>query len=97
MLLAYLHVQDGWGCGPNSVFIQFEMEVGTKLVRCLQCSAPSDAMSVGLRSHFDRICKELRGNSIDDAEESLFSVASRLLQLLNNDLPSSTSPTLCHS
>ncbi|KAL9190545.1 hypothetical protein ACHAXT_000251 [Thalassiosira profunda] len=89
LLLAYLHVRYAKGCGPTHAFVQFEMTVDTKLVRCVHCSAPTDSMSDELKSYYDDMCKRIRGDSPKDADESLFSIASRLLQLLNSDIPSS--------
>ena len=71
-----------------SIFLTFEIAVDTKTVTCVCCSAPNDNMSAELKVQMDTMCNELsttkEGTTTDP---SLFLVASRLLQLLNNEFP----------
>lgn len=89
--LTYLHVHDalvaksggGGGGGHCSAcfFLAFEIEADTKAVRCVRCSSPADSLGPEIQSQLDRICDDLSG-----APSSLFSVVSRLLHSLNDDL-----------
>ncbi|KAL7548955.1 hypothetical protein ACHAWF_014081 [Thalassiosira exigua] len=82
--LTYLH--DGGGFAP--AFLTFEIAVATLAVRCVRCSAPDDSGSERLKAHLDGLCAKLSRRPQSADASSLFSVASRLLQILNSDLPS---------
>mmetsp|Transcript_5055 Transcript_5055/g.9886 ORF Transcript_5055/g.9886 Transcript_5055/m.9886 type:complete len:574 (-) Transcript_5055:39-1760(-) len=106
--LTYLHVE-----APNDdrngsssaicVFLTFEIEVITRWVECVQCSAPCQSLTDAIKSYLDDRCNELSAcyppstteNSFPStfttaaSTPSLFLVTSQLLQLLNNDFPTS--------
>jgi len=106
--LTYLHVEapNNDRNGSSSVicmFLTFEIEVITKLVECVQCSAPYQSLTGAIKSYLDDRCNELftcyphstTENSFPStittaaSTPSLFLVVSQLLQLLNNDFPTS--------
>ena len=81
--LTYLHVHNS----STSIFLTFEIPIDTRSVTCVQCCVSPDvssATSLTLKSQLDKICL-----SVSDKHASLFSIASRLLQTLNDDFSAS--------
>lgn len=82
--LTYLHVENS----STSIFLTFEIPIDTRSVTCVRCCVSPDifcsATSLTLKSQLDKICL-----SVSDKHASLFSIASRLLQTLNDDFSAS--------
>ena len=81
--LTYLHVYNA----SISVFLKFETPIDTRSVTCVRCCVSPDvssATSLAMKSQLDTICL-----SVSDKHASLFSIASRLLQMLNDDFSTS--------
>ena len=79
--LEYLHLHTEEN-EPIFIFLMFEISLD-KHITCTKCTAPSISLGNLIQKHINDLwCKEL------SMGESLFSIASRLLQLLNDEFPS---------
>jgi hypothetical protein len=88
IVLTYLHVQHNSDACPICVYLTFEMSVSTKVVKCIHCSAPNKSISDLIQSKMDVICDHrLSETNTESDVASLFSIASRLLQMLNCEIP----------
>ena len=58
----HVHVQNAESESSSSnicVFLTFEIAVITKLVECVQCSAPHESLAARIKSHLGQRCKDL--------------------------------------
>lgn len=82
--LSYLHVNPITNKDEHStiIFLVFQLSVSSRVVKCIHCSASDKSSSDLIKARMDHICStELPG-----VNSSLFSVASCLLQLLDDDM-----------
>lgn len=99
IIFNYVHLEHSCSSSVNStchicVCLEFEMSVSTKLVSCTYCSTPIKSISETIKEKVDEICRDKLSESIEgnDSTTTLFSIASRLLQQLNDAIP-----TIFHS
>ena len=102
--LTYLHIHQIMQNNNQSsipIFLTFEISVNTRLVTCVDCNAPTKAISESIQLQLNNLCNEMSTtkdtatstntstSSITNniSHPSLFLIASQLLQLLNNNFP----------
>ena len=88
IIFNYMHLHHTSSTHHVCICLEFEMSVSTKIVSCTYCSAPMGPMYDFIKHAVDTICTEkLTEYTGGDGSTTLFSVASRLLQHLNHDIP----------
>jgi hypothetical protein len=86
IVLTYLHMLPPFSTEvssfPLAVYLSFEVSLATKSVKCIQCSATTSSIAKSINERIDVMCLNRLSSEV-----SLFSFISRLLQLLNSDIP----------